>query len=360
VATATPPYGRVFTGLWTVPADLPEGPYLLAVEVNKEFDTNSSHNHESYRDPMLPENGILTNLGQPSVVFKVPFTLDRKKGQQAAATEVVGYGDWDGQSGTLHPLDGSISASPGSGVGRLLVISRPAIGGGPPVAGRVHLATEVPPSEEECRAAPADNGSIDQIEVPGDSVTATEATVTFVEAADRGHAVEQYEIRYREGESMTLETFREATPAPSVAPMQPGVMASVRLVGLKPMTSYTVGVRVRGGCVNEGPLKMATFTTKRLEFTQLSGCFVATATYGSALAPEVERLRRVRDHLRQRSAFAAAALGLYERASPPVASVLRDSETSRTLVRQALSPLMTIVDAAEKLSALTGQRSVSR
>jgi hypothetical protein len=94
---------------------------------------------------------------------------------------------------------------------------------------------------------------------------------------------------------------------------------------------------------------MATFNTKALEFTQLSGCFVATATYGSPLAPEVEALRRARDRLRAGSSFAAAAVGLYERASPPMASVLRESEAGRALVRQALSPLITLVDAADRV-----------
>jgi len=358
VATATPPYGRVYSGVWTVPSDLAEGPYVLAMEVSKEFDTNAAHSHAAYKDPQLPENALLNNIGQPSVVFKVPFTLDRAKRQQASVTDAAGYGDWDGQSGALHPRDGTISDSPGSGVGRLLAIARPSIYGGQPVMGRVHVTTEVPPSAEECKTAPSDNGLITMVDIPGDSVTATEAIVEFVEAADRGQPVEQYEIRYREGDTMTLETFREATPAPSVVPSQPGATASVHLMGLKPATSYTVGVRVRGGCVDEGPLKMASFTTKRLEFTQLSGCFVATATYGSALAPEVQALRRLRDRARAGSSLASAAVGLYERSSPPVASVLRDTEAGRALVREALGPFLEVVNAAEAgLRALSVRRT---
>src|SRR5882757_3119875 len=148
---------------------------------------------------------------------------------------------------------------------------------------------------------------------------------------------------------MTVDTFREATPAPSVMPTQPGATATVVLKGLKPSTSYIVGVRVRGGCVDEGPLKMATFTTKPLTFATLSGCFVATATYGSPMAPEVAALRRMRDRLRARSPLAAAAVSLYERASPPMASVLRESASGRALVRQALAPLLTLLDAADRL-----------
>jgi hypothetical protein len=355
VAAATPPYGKVFNGVWSVPGDLPEGPYLLAVEVSKEFDSNGAHSHEAYKDPQLPDNGILTNIGQPSVVWKVPFQLDRKKSQQSSVTDIAGYGDWDGATGALHARDGTISDTPGSGVGRLLVVARPAISGGQPVQGRVHVTTELPPSAEECRLAPVDNGAISSVDVPAESVTASEAVVVFTEAADRGQPVERYEIRYREGDSMTLDTFREATPAPSVVPAEPGAIATVKLTGLKPSTSYTVGVRVRGGCVEEGPLKMATFTTKQLHFTQLSGCFVATAAYGSALAPQLETLRRARDGIRARSAFAAAAVGVYERSSPPLAAVLRESEAGRALVREALAPFITLIDAATRLG-----RSASR
>ena len=39
---------------------------------------------------------------------------------------------------------------------------------------------------------------------------------------------------------------------------------------------------------------VAELTTTKTNFTQLSGCFVATAAYGSALQPEVAALRRVR------------------------------------------------------------------
>jgi hypothetical protein len=214
----------------------------------------------------------------------------------------------------------------------------------------VHVSTEVPPSPAECTSLPADNGVISDVEVPDEGVTSTDAQVVFVEAADRGHAVDQYEIRYREGKTMTEDTFGQATPAPTVVPSQPGQRRTVKLMNLKPSTDYTVGVRVRGGCVNQGPLAMASFTTKKLNFVQLSGCFVATAAYGSPLAPQVSALRRARDQLRRRTPFAAAAVGLYERASPPVASVLRESESGRAVVRQALSPLMSLVEAAERLT----------
>jgi hypothetical protein len=104
--------------------------------------------------------------------------------------------------------------------------------------------------------------------------------------------------------------------------------------------------------VKEGPLAQATFTTLAPMFKQLSGCFVATAAYGSALEPQVAALRRARDLARDRSGFAAVSVGLYERASPPLAGLLRGTDEGRAAVRSALSPIVGIVEAAERLAAI--------
>jgi hypothetical protein len=350
VASATPPYGAPLSATWAVPDDLPEGPYVLAVEVNKEFDGNASHMYEAFLDTTLPDNALRDNIGQPSVVWKVPFQLDRKTASQAAVTTISGYGDWDGETGTLHAPDSTISDTPGSGAGRLLTFTRPAIGGGSPVQGRVHLNTVVPLGPDACASLPPDNGLVNGLKVL--EVTEKDARVEFIEAHDRGKPVEQYEIRYLVGSSMTLEQFLQATPAPVVDPGTPGTPVSLMLTELKPNLTYTVGVRVRGGCVKDGPLAEATFTTRTPSYKQLSGCFVATAAYGSALEPQVMALRRVRDQARERSGFAAVTVGLYERSSPPLAGVLRGSEAGRAAVRMALSPLVGIVEAAERVAAL--------
>jgi hypothetical protein len=345
VASATPPYNDIFSGTWPIPADLPEGPYLLAVEVNKEFDNNPAHMHEAFRDPALPENGLRNNIGQPSVVWKVPFQLERAGRAQAAVTDITGYGDWDGETGTLHAPDSTISDGLGTGVGRLKVIARPALAGGMPVMGRVHVTTETPLTPDQCAMLPPDNGRVNGLAVA--EVTDHDAHLDFTEAQDRGQAVEEYEIRYRVGDSMTLEQFLEATPAPMVVPRGPGLRLSVTLPELKPSFTYTVGVRARGGCVKDGPLSQLTFTTPALKFKQLSGCFVATAAYGSPLEPQVAALRRLRDRARASSGFAAVSVGLYERASPPVAALLRQTEIGRALVRAALSPIVGAAQAAE-------------
>jgi len=74
----------------------------------------------------------------------------------------------------------------------------------------------------------------------------------------------------------------------------------------------------------------------------LSGCFIATAAYGSAMAPDVDAMRRVRDRLRPASTMFAVATDLYYRAGPAAAAVLGRSDTARALVRSLLAPVGTI------------------
>jgi hypothetical protein len=86
------------------------------------------------------------------------------------------------------------------------------------------------------------------------------------------------------------------------------------------------------------------FTTPATQFKQVEGCFVATAAWGSALASQVDALRRARDRLRPASVMAATATDLYYRSGPPAAALLRRSETARAAVRTLLSPVATAAE----------------
>ncbi len=65
-------------------------------------------------------------------------------------------------------------------------------------------------------------------------------------------------------------------------------------------------------------------------------CFVATAAYGDADAPEVERLRRFRDRRLLTNPFGAAFVRLYYRVSPPFARLIARRPRLRVAVRRCL------------------------
>jgi len=69
-----------------------------------------------------------------------------------------------------------------------------------------------------------------------------------------------------------------------------------------------------------------------------SGCFIATAAYGTPLAQEIRVLREFRDQCLLTKPLGQALVGLYDRVSPPIAEFITEHPGLKPLVRAGLFP----------------------
>ncbi len=76
--------------------------------------------------------------------------------------------------------------------------------------------------------------------------------------------------------------------------------------------------------------------TQSTEKKTVGGCFVATAVYGSSIAPEVIIFRRFRDDVLLGSAPGRIGINLYYRVSPPLASFISKSPFLRVITNFVL------------------------
>ncbi|MEX1027107.1 MAG: CFI-box-CTERM domain-containing protein [Candidatus Paceibacterota bacterium] len=74
-----------------------------------------------------------------------------------------------------------------------------------------------------------------------------------------------------------------------------------------------------------------------------SGCFIATAAYGTELAPELTHLRTFRDTTLLPNPVGNSLVSLYYTVSPALADVIREHEWLRTATRYSLTPVVALV-----------------
>jgi hypothetical protein len=344
--------------MFDVPEEWPDGAYVAWIEASKEGDYNDSFNDQTYPTPRKPPAAWDTPWatdygyayrGQPSVVYRVDFTVGGTGTFTTAAP--VGRGDLDGfgpTGGDLTAIAGALItddpvAAPGSGADRLRRTTDGV---------RVRLEVRNCPPHEP----PGGPVTLSARADPDSKHSHEWGVLRFVEPAG-SQPIDHYEARF--GPSAIVpgdeSLFLRATPlvtadldpvAARIGGGTPGQAVEVHFGGMLPTTTFWVAVRAVDACGMHGPVEVAQLTTSKVNFTKLSGCFIATAAFGSALGPEVQSLRTVRDALRPRSTVFATVTDLYYRSGPAAAAVIERSEGARAVVRNLLGPVVALARAA--------------
>jgi hypothetical protein len=334
VSQATPRDGERAELSWPLPRTLPGGDYVVWIEVSREFDHNATYSASARPAPAgIPwaEYGEPFR-GQPSVLYRVPFTVGPTE-TTATALDYVGYGDPDGLDGSVRAPDATITSSvQGSGSSRLAVISD----GGSTFRVRVISS----PETDYLAPGPVTHVAVDS--------QATRSTISFLSPPDDPAMgrVRGYDVHYLVGETVTEDNFADALDAhAAIALGDPGTMHHFDLTKLLPLTEYSIGIRAFDACRNVGPLTVFTFTTPERLPGEVDACFIATAAYGSVLAADVEMLRRFRDLALKRTVLGELFVETYYTFGPPVAGVIGESELLRATSRTFLAPLVSWVKA---------------
>jgi hypothetical protein len=335
---------------WTPPAD---GKYIVKVEMSLEYDVNSFHNYKFAVDDQNGTNGGFDfntygkdYIGQPSIVYSVPITVDGN-GDEQIATRYEGYGDWDGATGTEHAADMTISDTPGTGAGRLLDASD----GGKTFRLRARAVTSCGAAGDMGMRPPptcvAPSPPAHLVLTPH----ATSIDLGFASAAT-GVAAERFAIRYR-STPINDDTFDTALP-PDQTPPAPGPQGSTvttTISGLQPLRKYFVAVRSISSCGAASTVATGAATTPQQQFVVLHGCFIATAAYGTPLAHELEALRAVRDRALLTNPLGRVAVAGYYALSPPLARAIASDERLRAGARAIIAPLVELARAGLAASA---------
>ncbi len=392
VTMATPPGDVVQRVQLDVPDDWPRGDYVALVEIAVEGDYNERYDDSRYPTPTRPDGSWdhwatsygYPYRGQPSVVYRVPFSLDRPGTYSTA--EPAGFGSVDGTTGEMSPMSaGGITmdpeTAPGSGADRLRAMDAGSRFEVEVIATNVCAAPAPPP---ECGAPcgesrPCADGFVCasdgtcvgycDLEMSPAAVEALAAephadqklshrvaTVRFV-VPESPRGIEAYDVRVSTEPIVDDETFMRALPAMSSSidsvalevPTDgtPGDVVEVDVGGLSPESVYFVAVRAVDGCNDRGPFEVAEVATTEIHFTTVSPCFVATAAWGSPMASDVATLRRFRDRHLSTNAPGRALVDVYYAVGPIAADVIRDSELLRAAARASLTPWVTFAEWIE-------------
>tara|TARA_R110002096_G_scaffold143328_1_gene299090 strand:- start:48928 stop:50517 length:1590 start_codon:yes stop_codon:yes gene_type:complete len=325
ISKPTPLGGTKFGIVWAIPDDLPDGDYVVFMEVSKEFDQNASHDYPSPTGIPWSEYG-LPYRGQPSVVYQAPFQIGGEE-QAGFALNYLGYGDPDGLDGVIRDPDATITTgTEGSGAGRILVSTE----------GNEMYRLRVKASSSADEEGPGQPSVMVASDVLSDAIA-----FSFVAPGDDAQegTVSSYEVRYLAGAELTEENWELGTLAAiQIEPAPAGTVHDILLEGLLPNTNYSVGVRATDECLNEGAIAAIAALTPKPEAGTVDACFIATAAYGSLMANEVVSLRGFRDTYLRSHATGEILVESYYTFGPALAKLMVGSPLLRRTARAALEP----------------------
>lgn len=109
-------------------------------------------------------------------------------------------------------------------------------------------------------------------------------------------------------------------------------------------TYTTEGIKNARVEVTSGGERLALQCGAKIASTTNSGCFIATAAYGTEMEPEVMALRHFRDDTLLQNELGERFVEAYYKISPTIADFIRDKEYLKAVVRSGLKPIVWMVE----------------
>ncbi|MCY0988120.1 hypothetical protein OV203_13360 [Nannocystis sp. ILAH1] len=378
VTAATPPGDQAtFVTVLVRPEAMAEAPLTAYLEIGVEADENAAYSfdrdNDHYVDPDLSAYGV-EYLGQPSVVYAVPFDPYTKGFR--GTSDYAGYADWDGATGTLHPPDATISAADGSGADRLQVMTKNGetfrwgvySHGGPGEGGTTSSASDSDSGSDSDTGGATGAGSttgddpgdgwgscaqvqalvpVEDLVLVGESFDRVQVSFRLPPPADPTIALKEVQVFSIASSASLTEDLLGAAHQSSFAAAELNVtegLVTVEVGELWADYTYQFGVRYEDACTNRSPLVMAQITTEAQKFQTVDTfCFLATAAWGAPWAAQVAALRAFRDDYLKTTPTGVDLIRFYYAHSPPLARVIAREPLLRGLARVVLQP---VADAA--------------
>ena len=353
-----------------IPAANANGPLSAYIEVSLEHDENASYDYDRendhFVDTRLDTYGV-EYLGQPSVVYKIDFDPHTKG--FTGSSKYVGYGDWNGATGTLHPPDATITTDKGSGADRLQqytlngetfrfgVYSYGGPNGGS--GGETGDTDDTGSADTGTGDTGSDTGSdtdggwgncrvatlapVTDLKLEGLAFDKVRVRYTLPPQDDPDFTVAQLSVHLLTGEEPLTEDKLGAAQLARFTVVEPGGAGEPAVLEVDQLWgnyTYQIGVTYKDKCGNRSALVAAPVTTEAQKFQQVEGfCFIATAAYGAAWVSQVQALRWFRDAYLKGSPIGRDLVRFYYSYSPPLARVVQHQPLLRGMVRVVVQPL---------------------